>query len=391
MKILHTADAHIGETAYSRIDNETGLNARGLDFLNSFKHVADAAVENKVDILLVVGDFFTRVNPHPRHLYEVMKTLRRLSNQNITSIFVSGNHETPRMATTLNPLLFLEQIEKVHVVLEPETISVEDIDLVCVPTPSNFDEIKSLFEPLLQQGMERSKSERRVLAAHIPIAQAMVSSEKALEFFMGEDVDSRQIPPKFEYVALGHVHKFQQIRHPEIPVYYSGSSDRYDFVEEGEEKHAILVEIDDQVKIEPLKIPVRELLTVVDMNCAGFTAPKITQLVLDAIEEKKNKIKDALVRIKLERIEVHESHLIDWPRIKEALHGYGAFDYKIQPRTSVSLPLSKELAGEYIYPPSKELELFVKRKEEYKEISEELLRLGREIILETKERTRSET
>lgn len=390
MRILHTADAHIGETAYSKIDYETGLNARGLDFLNSFKKVAELAVGNKVDVLLVVGDFFTRVNPHPRHLYEVMKVLNNISSKGIVSIFISGNHETPRMATTLNPLLFLEQIENVYTVLEPQTIPVGDIDFVCVPSPSNFDEIKVLFEPLVQKALQESKLRKKVLAAHIPIAKAMISSEKALEFFMGEDVESRQIPSIFKYVALGHVHKFQQISHPEMPIYYSGSSDRYAFVEESEDKYAILVDVNEDVRIKPLKIPVRDLITVVDANCWGLSAFKITDLILNSIEERRNQIKDALVRIKLEQIAVDESSMIDWPRIKEELERHGAFEIKIQPRTRGSFEAPEKFIGEYLFPPSKELELFLGKKEEYKDISDDLLRLGKELIMEAKEKFRSE-
>jgi exonuclease SbcD len=388
MRILHTADEHIGETGYSRVDPETGLNSRGLDFLNSFKNLGHIALDKKADVLLVVGDFFTRVNPHPRHLYEVLKTLRTLTDKGLRCIFISGNHETPRIATTLNPLLFLEQIEGVHVVLKPMVVKFDDIDFVCVPGPSNFDEIKTLFEPMLQEAMQKSKSKDRVLAAHVPLAQATASSEKALEFFMGEDLDIRQIPQTFSYVALGHVHKFQQIPHTEVPVCYSGSSERHDFIEEGQDKFAVLVDMEGETQITPVKLPARELLTVVDAECAGLSAQQITGLVLDEIESKRDKIRDALVRVKLERISVGESRLIDWPKIRVALNDCGVFDIKIQPRTVVSLPGG--YGGEYIYPPSKELELLVKAKPEYESIAEDLLRLGKEVVRESRERVRAE-
>jgi DNA repair exonuclease SbcCD nuclease subunit len=225
-----------------------------------------------------------------------------------------------------------------HVVLMPTVITFDGVDFVCVPAPSNFDEIKTLFEPMLQGALQESKSKDRVLAAHVPLVQATASSEKALEFFMGEDLDIRQIPQNFSYVALGHVHKFQQIPHTEVPVCYSGSSERHDFIEEQQDKFAVLVDMEKEVQITPVKLPARELLTAVDAECAGLNAQQITGLVLDEIESKKIRIKDALVRVKLERIGVSESRLIDWPRIKEASNEYGGFDIKIQPRTAVSLP-----------------------------------------------------
>ena len=174
-KILQTSDNHIGETAYVRIDSATGLNARGLDFFRSFEKITGIALEKKVDVLLVVGDFFTKVNPYQRYILETMKILRRLAKTGIESIFVSGNHETPKLATTVNPLSLLEQIDGVHEALEPKTITIKDTDFVCVPSPSNFDEICNMFQPLLQKALATSNAEKKVLAAHIPIAQACLS------------------------------------------------------------------------------------------------------------------------------------------------------------------------------------------------------------------------
>ena len=218
MRILQTADNHLGETAYSRIDPLTGLNARGLDFFNSLQNILDTALKERVDVLLVVGDFFTRVNPHPRYLLEVMKGLKKLSKVNVITIFVSGNHETPKMVTTVNPLSLLGQIDNVHVVLEPASIEVNGIDFVCVPAPAVFDEIKNLFNPMLQKALLDSKSDRKILAAHLPLGQAAISSERTLESFIGECVDIEQIPSKFLYTALGHMHRFQQLGHDGMPI-----------------------------------------------------------------------------------------------------------------------------------------------------------------------------
>jgi len=248
MKILQTADNHLGETAYSRIDPSTGLNARGLDFLDSFQNILEVASKERVDVLLVVGDFFTRVNPHPRYLLEVMKDLKKLSKANVVTIFVSGNHETPKMVTTVNPLSLLGQMDNVYVVLEPTSIEIDGIDFVCVPAPPVFDEIKDLFTPLLQKALKDSKSERKILAAHLPLGQAIISSERTLESFIGECVDIKQIPNKFMYTALGHMHRFQQLDQEGMPVIYSGSSERYQWGEEHDDKFAVLIDIEDKVE-----------------------------------------------------------------------------------------------------------------------------------------------
>jgi DNA repair exonuclease SbcCD nuclease subunit len=391
VKILQTADNHLGETAYSRIDPSTGLNARGLDFLNSFQRILEVASKERVDVLLVVGDFFTRVNPHPRYLLEVMKGIKKLSKANVITIFVSGNHETPKTITTVNPLSLLGQLDNVHVVLEPTSIEINGIDFVCVPAPPAFDEIKNLFNPLLQKALMDSKSDRKILAAHLPLGQATTSSERTLESFIGECVDIEQIPNKFLYAALGHMHRFQQLGQEVMPIVYSGSSERCEWAEEHDDKFAVLVEIEDKVEITPIKLPVRDMITIIDQDCSGLSAMRINKLVLEAIESNKQKIESALVRIKLDNIDIEEYRLIDWNTIKQTLNEYGVFDYKLQPQTVISLPVQAGPRGEYIFPPSKELELYVKSKKEYNRMAPQLLKLGKEIIDEAKEMMQSET
>src|SRR5208283_543572 len=97
--------------AFSRVDEKSGLNARGIDFLNAFKNIADIALKQDVDVFIVAGDFFTKVNPQPRYVLEVMRKLKQVSRSGIKTIIVSGNHETPRMTTTLNPLELVGEIE----------------------------------------------------------------------------------------------------------------------------------------------------------------------------------------------------------------------------------------------------------------------------------------
>jgi DNA repair exonuclease SbcCD nuclease subunit len=218
----------------------------------------------------------------------------------------------------------------------------------------------------------------------------MTSSEVMIESFVGENVDVSQIPQKFEYVALGHMHKFQQIKHDKTPMYYSGSSERHEFNEEHDDKYALLVELQDGVNVSPIKLNARRMITLVDADCSGLSASKIARLVLGEIEKHRGTIADTLVRVKLENIDVDESRLISWDAIKARLNEEKVFDYKLQPRTTVSLPESSGLAGGYILPPSKELELYVKGKRLYRGKTRLLLRLGYEIVNQAKEMVRVE-
>jgi len=150
-------------------------------------------------------------------------------------------------------------------------------------------------------------------------------------------VDIEQIPNKFLYTALGHVHKFQQFSRERMPIVYSGSSERCEWGEEHDDKYAVLVEIEDKVEIKPIKLPIRNMETITDQNCSKLSAVKINKLVLEAIESNKKKIENALVRIKLDNIDVDEYRLIDWNTIKQSLSECKVFDFRLQPQTVISL------------------------------------------------------
>jgi hypothetical protein len=161
--------------------------------------------------------------------------------------------------------------------------------------------------------------------------------------------------------------------------------------EEHDDKFAVLIEIENDLEIKPIKLPIRNMRTITNQNCSGLSAIRINKLVLEAIENNKQKIEASLVRIKLDNIDIDEYRLIDWNTIKQSLNEYRVFDFKLQPQTVISLPVQAGPKGEYVFSPSKELELYVKSKKEYKRIAPQLLKLGDKIIDEAKERIQSET
>ena len=379
MRILQTSDNHLGETAYSKVDPSTGLNARGLDYLNAFRSIGKIALNERVEVFLIVGDLFTRTNPHPYYVLEVTRILKRLSKAGIMTLIVSGNSETPRTAACLNPLTILSEIDNVFVAAEPSTFVFGSYDFVCVPSPHKFDEVSRNFSTTLDIALEKSTSDKKILAAHVPVEQAVLGSEQFVEPFVGNYVNLSQIPDKFSYVALGHMHKFQQVKHT-LPLFYSGSSERFDFGEENEEKYALLVEFEESVRVKPVRLPIRKMVTVIDFDCSGSPASKITKFVMDSIDVKVKEIKNALVRIKLENIDVRENRSINWTPILEKLEECDVFDYKIQARTTVSLPEAGVLGERYVLPPAKELELYVKSKRQLAKNAPKLLKLGNQVI-----------
>ena len=65
IKFIHTADIHFGMENYGRIDPETGIHTRLLDFESALNHCIDIGLKEKIDFFLFSGDAYKTANPSP--------------------------------------------------------------------------------------------------------------------------------------------------------------------------------------------------------------------------------------------------------------------------------------------------------------------------------------
>ena len=93
IKLLHFADAHIDLARQGRRDAETGLPLRVLDFLRSLDIIVDAAIAEKVDLVIFAGDAYRDRSPAPTYQREWGKRMMKLSEAGIQTLLVVGNHD----------------------------------------------------------------------------------------------------------------------------------------------------------------------------------------------------------------------------------------------------------------------------------------------------------
>ena len=115
MKILHTADIHIGVENYGKIDPETRTSTRLSDFLRSFDEIVSFAIQETVDLVIIAGDAYKSRNPSQTHQREFAKRISKLSINNIPVFILIGNHDSPNIpgpATALEifPTLDVEKV-----------------------------------------------------------------------------------------------------------------------------------------------------------------------------------------------------------------------------------------------------------------------------------------
>ena len=121
MRILHLADVHIGVENYGRVDPETGLSTRLMDFLHTFDQAVDFSIDNRVDLVLFCGDAYKSRDPSQTHQREFARRIVRLSNEGIAAFLLIGNHDTPHVfgkATSLEIFRTLDAREFVTISVE---------------------------------------------------------------------------------------------------------------------------------------------------------------------------------------------------------------------------------------------------------------------------------
>jgi DNA repair protein SbcD/Mre11 len=171
-------------------------------------------------------------------------------------------------------------------------------------------ELLTLIESFIDNSADKlDPSMPAVLTAHASVQGAVFSTER--DIMLGQDVvipKSIVANPKFDYVAMGHIHKHQVLHHAHPPIVYPGSLERIDFGEQNDKKGFVAVEIDEpgpdgvrEVRHDFHEVPARRFLTI-KVN-ADLDFP--TEEVLRRIEEEEAHIKDAVVRLIVETTPEH--------------------------------------------------------------------------------------
>jgi exonuclease SbcD len=276
IRVLHFADTHIGMENYGRIDPETGLNSRVVDYLRRMDDMVAYATEHDVDLIIFAGDAFKTRTPNPTYQREFAYRIRELS-QLAPIVMLIGNHDIAPAILRASSIEIYSTLGVPNVWVAEEyttqRISTKNGDVIIGTAPypmrarileklkntagmSIADTEKMLEGALVDilQGLADEADSKangddipRLLVGHFTVGGAMVGSER--QIMLGRDVNipkSVLAVNQWDYVALGHIHKHQNLTHGQTnvpPVVYSGSIERIDFGEEGDEKGFCWVEL----------------------------------------------------------------------------------------------------------------------------------------------------
>ena len=318
MRILHFADLHIGVENYGRIDPETGLSTRLLDFLQALDEVVEYALSQNIDLVLLAGDAYKSRDPNQTHQRELAKRLATLSSAGIPVFLLLGNHDRPNAVgrATAIEIFNTLQVPNLYVGEEIKTYVVEtpkgSLQITALPWPRRSmllsredtrslsveevnERIQDLFTRAIQQAAERLDPDiPAILTGHITVSGATLGSERSM--MLGQDhflLPSSIHLPAFDYIALGHIHKHQVLRENPLMV-YSGSLQRVDFGEEKDPKGFCVIDLD------PSRTQGKRL---VDFRFQQVNARNFTTIDVNVPQESRNPTQDILHAIGRHNVE----------------------------------------------------------------------------------------
>ncbi|MCA0172370.1 exonuclease SbcCD subunit D [Bacillus sp. RAR_GA_16] len=259
MKLLHTADWHLGKTleGRSRLPEQR-------EFLEELQTIAE---EENVDAILMAGDVFDTVNPPAAAetlFYDAAVKLTSRGERPL--IIISGNHDNPERLSAARPLAHTSGITIIGFpTTKPVEVTVRNgqhLSIAALPYPSESrlnecltegqeedalqlaydDRVKKLFSDLAEAGNEEAV---HIAMSHIYVAGSRESdSERPIQVGGAYTVSANSLPEQAQYVALGHLHRPQTITKGSALARYSGSPLAYSFSEANQAKSVTIIDVE---------------------------------------------------------------------------------------------------------------------------------------------------
>ena len=262
MKLIHLSDLHLGKRV-----NEFSMLEDQKDILNKIIAVIE---KEQPDAVLIAGDVYDKSVPSAEAVELFDEFLVQLANTKTQVFIISGNHDSAERLAFANRLIDASGIHLAPVYRgEVTPFSFKDeygtVDLYMLPfvKPANVrrffpeEEIRS-YEDALKAAicaMQVNEKNRSILITHQFVTGALVSDSEDLSVG-GTDQVSAEVFEAFDYVALGHLHRPQNVKEN---IRYCGTPLKYSFSEVNDVKSVTIAELKEKGSLSVWEIPLAPL------------------------------------------------------------------------------------------------------------------------------------
>ena len=297
IRILHTADWHLGQTFFGY--DRTQEHEHFLDWL------AGVLTKNKIDVLIVAGDVFDVSNPSAASQRMFYRFIHRVTTENprLQLVVVAGNHDSA--ARLESPLPLLQEmrteikgivrkqngkIDYEHLLVELKNAAgggealclavpfLRQGDYPVVETEGNpyAEGVKELYARLLKYALKKRTDGQALVAVGHLLATGSEIAEKdhSERIIIGglESVSPESFPEQIVYTALGHIHKAQRVSGREN-IRYAGSPLPMSFAEKHYHHGVVKVTLDEGWAVEIEKLEYTPLVRLLSIPATEAAAP----------------------------------------------------------------------------------------------------------------------
>ena len=352
MKLLHTADLHVGKML--------GRQSRLRESEAVLAEIIAIAEHEDVDVVLIAGDVFEHKVPSPEAEAVLYRALVALESRDIHVIIVTGNHDAPERWDALRPLLGAFRIHCASGIRRPddggileiaiastgETLQVAALpwvsprrctsamDVLGISTSSSVatyaDGMKALMHALCAP---LSGDACTIFAGHVMISGARPGTgERTLTLGQVYGIDAVSLP-QVQYAALGHIHRPQTIEYSGVPARYAGSPMQMDFGELGYDTSVTIVELKAARPARFREVPLTSMRRLLDVSGT-----------MDELAAQTDTVGDAWLRVTL-RCERPQPGMAE--QVREILPGTieVRLDYVREERTDAARPRIRTLSS----------------------------------------------
>lgn len=283
LKIIHTADWHLGQTFFG-YDRDEEQEA----FLSWLTNVL---VDRQIDVLLIAGDVFDVANPSAASQRRFFRFLKECNRQNphLQIVIIAGNHDSAARLEAPEPLL--EELNTTIVgmirrtddglidfdrLIVPLYNAQGDKEALCLAVPylrqGDYPSMKSegedsyvagvsrMYNQIFEYALTKKNTDEAIVAmGHLHATGAELSDDDRSERIIAgglESINADVFNKNIVYTALGHIHRAQSVGE-RTDVRYAGSPLPMSFTEKGYHHQVVEVTVQDGklVSAESLLVP----------------------------------------------------------------------------------------------------------------------------------------
>ena len=311
MKLIHLSDLHLGKRV-----NEFSMLEDQKDILNKIIAVIE---KEQPDAVLIAGDVYDKSVPSAEAVELFDEFLVQLANTKTQVFIISGNHDSAERLAFANRLIDASGIHLAPVYRgEVTPFSFKDeygtVDLYMLPfvKPANVrrffqeEEIRSYEDALKAaiRAMQVNEKNRSILITHQFVTGALVSDSEDLSVG-GTDQVSAEVFEAFDYVALGHLHRPQNVKEN---IRYCGTPLKYSFSEVNDIKSVTVAELKEKGSLSMWEIPLAPLHEMkeikgnyADLTFKGYydAHPELTDSYLHITLTDEEDVPDAAAKLRV--------------------------------------------------------------------------------------------